>query len=285
MSDKHPFWNKLTKAIRDSVMDAELADLSVQEAFYKDTKFNFAERLEIVHKLYQNFPGWISKYFSGISNFEHRYITNGNTDALNLVMLEKKFTKIFTLPNEYIYYTHVASLLGLKQQYFTDECLDLIDSSGIVCLSVPASHNGEIESLQKIIDYCQENNISIFIDVAYCGVTDPGHIDIKKTDKTYFAFSFSKTLGLSFNRIGVLYSGEKVNSVTLLNKIGYVNLSAVSAVNKLMEKIPCDYVYKTYKKQYKKICKEHNLTPVKCILFGLTEQDEKFGVAEYYKLL
>jgi len=284
MSDKHPFWNKLTKAIRDSVIDEELKKSSMQELFFKDSKFNFQERLAIVYELFGLFPAWIDKYFSGINDFKFSYVTNGNTDALNLVMLEKRYNKIFLLPNEYMYYSQVASSLGMKQQYFTEECFDLLDSDGIVCLSVPGFYDGDIESKQQIIDYCQDNNIPLFIDVAYCGLTDPGHIKIRKTENTFFAFSFSKTLGLAFNRVGLLYSGNQLGSLAVLNKIGYVNLSAVSAVIRLMKKIPCDYIYNTYKGQYKKICKEHNLKPVKCVLFALTEADEKFGLAEYYKL-
>lgn len=284
MSDKHPFWNKLTKAIRDSVIDNELKELSLQETYFKDTKFNFQERLLIVNKLFFLFPNWIKNYFSGFDHLKFNYVTNGNTDALNLVMLEKRYNKIFLLPNEYMYYSQVATSLGMKQQYFTDECLDLIDNDGIVCISVPAFYDGEIKSKQKIIDYCQDNNIPLFIDVAYCGLTNPGHIKIKNTENTFFAFSFSKTLGLAFNRIGLLYTGKQLASLSILNKIGYVNLSAVCAVTRLIEKIPCDYIYKTYKNQYKKICKEKNLTPVKCILFALTDNEEKYGLAEYYKL-
>jgi hypothetical protein len=284
MADKNPFWNKLTKAIRDSAFDEELKKSSIGESYFNDTEFNFYERLKISHELFNIFPKWIGDFFTGFSNFKEQYITNGNTDALNLVLLSGKYNKIFTLPNEYLYYTYISDSLGIKQQYFTADSFDLLDKDGIVCLSVPASRDGDIESKQQIIDYCQSNGIPIFIDVAYCGLTEPGIINIKKKDNTFFAFSFGKTLGLAFNRIGVLYSNQDVVSASLMNKIGYVNLSGVSAVLRLIKKFPCDYVYQTYKNQYPDICKEHNLTPTKCILFATTTTGDKFGIAEYYKL-
>jgi histidinol-phosphate/aromatic aminotransferase/cobyric acid decarboxylase-like protein len=284
MADKHPFWNKLTKAIRDSAFDNELKKLPVNEMYFKDTEFNFYERLKVSHELFNTFPNWIGDYFTGIVNFKEKYITNGNTDALNLVLLNRKYNKIFTLPDEYMYYTYIANSLRIKQQYFTAECFDLLNNDGIVCISIPASYDGDIESKQLVIDYCQENGIPIFIDVAYCGLTDPGVINIKKTENTFFAFSFSKTLGLAFNKVGVLYSDEPVVSMSLMNKIGYVNLSGALAALRLMKKFPCNYVYQTYKDQCNDICNEYNLTPTKCILFGRTPSDDKFGIAEYYKL-
>lgn len=284
MADKNPFWNKLTKAIRDSLFDEELKQLTINESYYKDTEFNFYERLKISYELFTTFPDWIADYFTGIVNFKENYITNGNTDALNLVLLNRQYTKIFTLPNEYMYYTYIANSLGIKQQYFTAESFDLLDNTGIVCISVPASYDGDIESKQAIIDYCQENGIPIFIDVAYCGLTEPGVIHVKNTENTFFAFSFGKTLGLAFNRVGLLYSNQPVVSMSLMNKIGYVNLSGAMAALRLIKKFPCNYVYETYKDQYADICKEHNLVQTKCILFGRTSSDDRVGISEYYKL-
>ena len=284
MTDKNPFWDKLTKAIRDSEIDNELKQLSMQETFFKDSAFNFAERLSISFNIFKTFPAWVSDYFSGIDMFKEKYITNGNTDALNMVMLNRKYKKIFTLPNEYMYYTHMASSLGIKQQYFTPECFELIDREGIVCLSVPAAYDGEIEERQQIIDYCQANDIPIFIDVAYCGITQPGKINIRPTNNTFFAFSFSKTMGLAFNRVGLLYANESVASASIMNKIGYVNLSGAQAALHLMRKFPCDYIYQTYKDQYEALCVEHGILPTKCILFGRKENSEKLCISEFYKL-
>jgi histidinol-phosphate/aromatic aminotransferase/cobyric acid decarboxylase-like protein len=282
--DNNPFWNKLTKALRDSIIDGELAVLDVNSSYFKDKEFNFAERIIIKNKLLTAFPAWVSDHFSGLENFKEKNITNGNTDALNLVMLGSKYSKIYTLPNEYIYYSHISKTLNIPQVNFNLNELSIIKNDGIVCLSVPASNDGEIESKQQVIDYCQEHDIPLFVDVAYCGLTIPNHITLRKSNNTYFAFSFSKTLGLAFNRIGLLYSNNEIASASLLNKLGYINLSGAVAAEHLMKKIPCNYVYDNYKEQYESICKTAGLTPTSCILFGHTPTKEKYCITEFYKL-
>jgi hypothetical protein len=282
--DNNPFWNKLTKALRDSKIDNELKNLTLNDSFFKDTDFNFAQRHVIRDKFFELFPNWIINYFTGLENFTEKNITNGNTDAINLVFLGNNYSKIYTLPNEYIYYSHLSKSLSIPQIQFDLTSLDKLNTDGIVCISVPSSNNGEIESKQLVIDYCQKNNIPIFIDVAYCGLTVPGTIKIGKSSKTFFAFSFSKTLGLAFNRVGILYSNKDIISASLLNKLGYVNLSGASAALHLMQKIPCDYVYQTYKDQYQDICKDANLKTTNCILFGHTAKGEKYCITEMYNL-
>ena len=228
-------------------------------------------------------PTWLEKHFIGFDQLTEKYITNGNTDSLNLVFLSNKFNKIYTLEKEYIYYSHLSQSLSIPIVNFNLDNLDILSNDGIVCLSVPSARDGIIENKQKIIDYCQEKNIPIFIDVAYCGLTEPYQISIKNTSNTYFAITFSKTLTLAYNRIGVLYCGKPVVSLSILNKLGYVNLSAANIAIELIKQFPCDYIYNTYKDQYLEICARMNLKPTKCILFGHDQNNEKFSVTEYYK--
>jgi len=283
-------WNKLTKALRDSVIEQELKDLNLQTVYFNDDqdsvlhKNPFKKRLQIKTELFGFFEHWVSNMFYGFNNLPEKYITNGNTDALNLILLNNKYSTVYTLPHEYAYYSYISSTLKIPLINFTNDTLSDLKDHGIVCLSVPASFDGEIESKQQIIDYCQQNNIPLFIDVAYCGLTEHHQINIKNTPNTFFAFSFSKTLSLAFNRIGVLYTGQPVVSLSIMNKLGYVNLSGAATALSLMKKIPCNYVYENYKDQYFNICTELKLTPTKCILFGHDTNKDKFCTTEYFLL-
>ena len=279
--DANPFWNKLTKPLRDTVMDAVLREIPFEDSYTKDIDFNFLERLKVKSVLFKLFSPWVDKYFTGFENFSNQYVTNGNTEALSMLMANMHLNKIYTLPNEYNFYGYIAKTLG--KEHVIINCIEDIANDGIVLLSVPGSRDGEIKSKQVVIDHCQTNDIPLFIDIAYCGLTKPSKIKIGKSSNTYVAFSFSKTVGLSFNRIGIMFTNKDVPTLDIMNKIGYVNLSGAKAAIKMMRGIPCDYVYNTYKDQYAAICKEKGLTKTNCILFGLDKNGDKFCTTEFYK--
>ena len=280
--DTNPFWNKLTKPLRDNVMDDILREMAFEDSYTKDVDFNFLERMKVKAAMFRTFTPWVETYFTGFENFNNQYITNGNTEALSMVMSNNRLSRIYTLPNEYNFYGYLAKTLG--KEHVIIENIDDIKNDGIVLLSVPGSRDGEIKSKQQLIDYCQSNNIQLFVDIAYCGLTKPAKIKLGKSPNTYVAFSFSKTVGLAFNRIGIMFTNIDVPTLDIMNKIGYLNLSGAKSAIKMMKGIPCDYVYTTYKDQYAGICKEKGLTKTNCILFGLDKNGDKFCTTEFYKI-
>lgn len=281
--DANPFWNKLTKPLRDSVMDNALREIPFEDSYTKDVDFNFLERLKIKTTMFKLFAPWVEQYFTGFEHFSNQYITNGNTEALSMLMSNMSLEKIYILPDEYNFYNYIAKMLG--KECVTVNNVEDITTDGIMLISVPASRDGDIISKQSIIDYCQSNNVPLFVDIAYCGLTEPGKIKIQRSPNTYVAFSFSKTVGLAFNRIGIMFTNKDVPTLDIMNKIGYLNLSGAKAAIKMMRSIPCDYVYKTYKDQYANICKEHGLTRTNCILFGHDKNGDKFCTTEFYKII
>lgn len=280
--DSNPFWNKLTKPLRDTVMDNLLREIPFEDSYTKDVDFNFLERLKVKAVLFKLFTPWVNNYFTGFENFSNQYITNGNTESLSMLMANLPVNKIYTLPNEYNFYSYIAKTLS-KEHVIVNSVED-IKSDGILLLSVPGSRDGEIESKQKLINHCQAHDIPLFIDIAYCGLTSPAKITIEKNSNTYVAFSFSKTLGLAFNRIGIMFTNKDVPTLDIMNKIGYLNLSGAKAAIKMMRGLPCDYVYNTYQDQYDAICREKGLTKTNCILFGIDKNGDKFCTTEFYKI-
>jgi histidinol-phosphate/aromatic aminotransferase/cobyric acid decarboxylase-like protein len=282
MADNNPFWNKLTKPIRDTKINDIVDSLTVYEIAPWDKNFNFIERLTPKQKLFLKLTNWLAPYFSGFNQLPEKYICNGNSDSLNHIFMNRKFKRVFTLDNEYNYYGYLCQSLGIEKKIFTIDTIDQITEDDLVCISVPNSYDGRVDNRQEIISILQDKNILIYIDVAYCGLTTPFKLDIKSTSNTYFAFTFSKSLSTSFNRIAVLYAGQPVPGLEIMNKVGYVNLSGVKIVNALMDQLPCDYIYQTYVNQYADICKRLNLTPTDCILFAHDSDQQKFCVSEEY---
>jgi len=285
MADNNPFWNKLTKPIRDTTISNIIKSLSIDEISPWDKNFNFAERLAPKQKLFLKLTNWLSPYFSGFDQLPEKYVCNGNTDSLNHIFMNRKFKRVFTLDNEYTYYGYLCQSLGIEKKIFSIDTIDQITQDDLVCISVPNAYNGKIDNRQDIIDILQDKNIPIYIDVAYCGLTPPFTVNIKSASNTYFAFTFSKTLGIGFNRISVLYAGQSVPGLEIMNKIGYINLSGIKITSALIEQLPCDYIYQNYESQYIRICQSLNLTPTDCILFAHDASKQKFCITDEYKIL
>jgi histidinol-phosphate/aromatic aminotransferase/cobyric acid decarboxylase-like protein len=282
--DANAFWHKLTKPIRDPYINQLISQLDVEQVSHYDKQFSFAERLATKQKFIIQFCKWTSPFFSGLTSFSEKYICNGNTDAINHVFLQKKFNKVYTLDNEYSYYGYLCQQLSIPKIIFTVDDIDKITQDDIVFISVPNSYNGTVNERTKIIDLLQEKNINLFIDVAYCGLTTPFHLAVKNASNTVFSFSFSKTLGLSFNRIAVCLANKPIPGLEIMNRIGYVNLSGARLAGHIMQNVDCDYIYKKYHYQYKTICDSKQLTMTECMLFAHDVNKEKYCITDQYAL-
>jgi hypothetical protein len=282
--DPISIYNKLTKPIRDSKINSIISSISSDKAFPADVNFSFQERLIVKHELIETFIPWVKSHIDGIREFNFKYIANGNSDALNMIFMQRKFKHIYFLKKEYSYYSHICGLLNLEHTAIDLSEIDKVTSGDLFLISIPSSHDGTAIERLGLVNKLQEKNVRIFIDVAYCGLTEPFYLKLNSTKNTYLSFTFSKSSSLSFNRIAILFSDLSIPGIDIMNKLGYVNLSGANAAIALMKNLPVDYFYNTYKDQYEKICQEKNLTPTKCILFGHDQNKEKYCTTPYYNL-
>lgn len=278
----NPFYNKLIKPIRDSKIDNLLNQIGRDKFAVADIKFTFNERLEIKNDLFNNFIDWVEPCFSGTDQFNFKYVTNGNTEALNTVLMCRNFNRVCFMDREYSYYSYICDSLNLNK--FVFDSIDQLTESDLVVISFPSNYDGSTSDKMQTIKALQEKGVKLFIDVAFCGVTEPFCFNFENTSNTYFAFTFSKTLSIPYNRIGVLFSDIEIPSFDIMNKIGYVNLSGANIAIELMKHIPIDYFYESYKDQYIKICNDLKLKPTKCILFSHAPDGSRYCITQNYIL-
>ena len=74
MSDNNPFWNKLTKPIRDTKINDIINSLAIDEISPWDKNFNFIERLAPTQKLFLKLTKWLAPYFSGFNQLPEKYV-------------------------------------------------------------------------------------------------------------------------------------------------------------------------------------------------------------------
>lgn len=278
------YYNKLTKPIRDSKITGILESIDTNKVFPSDSEFNFKERLAVKTELISCFIPWVEDFLSGLEQFNHKYIANGNSDALNMLFMKKDFSRVCFLKNEYSYYSHLCKVLHIEYAEIDLADIDLLSNKDLFLISLPSSYDGSSSERIKLIGQLQERAIPVFIDVAYCGLTEPFYLKLASANNTYLAFTFSKSSSLAFNRIAIMFSSTEIPGLEIMNKIGYINLSGANAAIAIMKSIPVDYFYITYRDQYTSICQSQNLKPTKCILFGHDQNNDKFCITPYYQI-
>lgn len=282
--DPISIYNKLTKPIRDSKINSVLNNIQSNKAFPADVEFSFRERLSVKQELIETFIPWVNDHIDRLQDFNFKYVANGNSDALNMIFMQRKFEHVYFLKKEYSYYSHICGLLNLEHTAIDLSEIDKVSSRDLFLVSIPSSYDGSVSDRIELISKLQEKNVKVFIDVAYCGLTEPFQLKLTSTKNIYLAFTFSKSSSLSFNRIAIMFSDLSIPGIDIMNKLGYLNLSGANTAIAIMKNFPVDYFYNTYKDQYTIICQEKNLMPTKCILFGHDLNGDKFCTTPYYKL-
>jgi hypothetical protein len=281
IKEADPLWSRLIKPLRDLEIQQAIESIPVNLLTPYDKEFTFAERFGPINKLHLNFIKWINPSITGLIRFQKKYITNGNTNFIDQVVLTQRPARIIHLKGDYSYYSYLANALKIQRVEITIDQLDTVTSADLFLISVPFAGNGKNENGQAVIDYCHSKQIPLAIDIAYSGLTPEYSINLTPRENLYVGFTFSKTFGIPYNRIGVCYAGSEIAGLNTMNSIGYVNLSGVNLVNTLIEKFPRNFLYNKYNTEYKEICSRLSFTPTDCILFAYNGQD-RICITEFY---
>lgn len=217
-----------------------------------------ANRFDLIEQFKEDFLLWVNSgnlTFSGFEQFPYVYITNGISEFIQEVIPEHGLRPI-SQAEEYPGYMYKAQIC-LKN--------NIKLSNKISVISLPFYSTAEIHtSTQEVID-----NEGI-IDLAWASNYKlKKHFDLSKSK--YLAFSFSKTFGIQYHRIGICFSKEPIWSLEVYHKNNYVNLVAVELVQELMKNFPANYLYDKYYRDFEAICLKNGLEPTNSLWFGKKE--------------
>ena len=137
---------------------------------------------------------------------------------------------------------------------------------------MPFSDNGGIHPMTyDIIKECDKLNIPVLIDSAYMNISKGITVDLEYDCIHTVCFSLSKAF-YSIDRLRVGMRLQRVfkdDPIDVFNSIGMVNnIGAYVGINLLYNFNP-DYIPKKYSSKQSLICKEFNLTPSDCVIFGI----------------
>jgi hypothetical protein len=138
---------------------------------------------------------------------------------------------------------------------------------------------------QTILSECREKMIPVHIDGCWMGSAQGITLDLSDPVIKSVAFSLSKGLGLSWNRVGLRYSREQVatDSITIYNQHNMIPNVLMSVGIQAMQQFNYDYLWDTYGDRYHQICRELKLRPGK-IIQAAQSIDRKtiFGLKNYF---
>ena len=126
MVNHQAIYNKLTKPLRDSKIKEILSNIDYSKAFPTDEEFTFQERILVKQELIEIFIPWVKEYFEGLNSFNFKYVTNGNSDAVNMIFMHRDFKRVCFLKNEYSYYSHICTQLNLNHLAIDEKDIDFL---------------------------------------------------------------------------------------------------------------------------------------------------------------
>jgi len=265
------FYRKLIKPIRNSYIDELIS--KVDSTIYSpyDKELNWQERIAPINALKAKFLDWSKEWVTGLNQFPYVYVMNGNTDSLNAIFSNTSDSMAWQ-KGDYSYYNYWHTT-----QHKSYNELSVPETVSDIVVSWPGYAWGNRDQLE-FAKQC--NAKTMHLDCAYLGLVKPDNIDASIFDTA--SFSFSKTLSIPYNRISLLFSKKEIPSLTIMNKLGYVNLSGVKLATYLLNNITSNYWWDTYGTKLDDLCLKNNLKKTDCILFAYNGE-QRVSLAEYWK--
>lgn len=272
MQSQDELYTSRIKPIRDEVISNIIASAKDDITSPYDKDFNWAERLRPIKRLQITTLNWCSNWLQGLDKFPFMYVTDGNTDYL--VNLFNRTNSIAWKKDDYSYYQHWHAAKNKPYTELTESAV--VDD---LLLSWPGFNFGDNTELD-FANQCTAQRRHL--DCAYLGMVKPSTLDV--SDYETVGISFSKTLSIPYNRIGVCFSKTEIKDLDILNKIGYVNLSGVKLATHIMNNLSPSYFWDTYGSEHlDALCEKHKLTKTSSILIAYNNE-KRVGLAPYWAL-
>jgi hypothetical protein len=271
MQSQDELYTSRIKPIRDDHISNIISSASSEVFSPYDKEFNWAERLTPIKRLQLTTLKWCANWLTGLDKFNFVYVTNGNTDYL--INLFNSTNNIAWKKDDYSYYQHWHAVMGKPYTELTEPAAvdDLV-------FSWPGYGNGDNTEL----DFANKCTVKRkHLDCAYLGVVKPSSLDVSEYETV--GISFSKTLSIPYNRIGLCFSKTEIKDSAILNKIGYVNLAGVKLATHIMNNLDPNYFWNKYGgDNLSKLCDKHGLTKTNSILIAY-KNDKRVGLAPYWQ--
>ena len=229
---------------------------------------------QTIQKRFSNkFYRWIASSknnkIEGLEKYTSHTLVAGTAQAFDHFYWKHKNRRFRFFKGEFMYHSAVLKHGGTWK--FLDDLE--IEGNDAVIISVPFSDFGSQRvEMEQVFAMCNSLGIPVLLDFAYYPCTKNIKIDLNSAPCVEtVTFSISKAFyGAEFLRVGMrMQRGDTDDGIDVFNAVEMVNRSSLCIAEALIDNYSVDYNWNTYKDTYLEICKEFELVPTDCIMFGL----------------
>lgn len=203
---------------------------------------------------------WIEWLKLGVQNqlyFQNYIPTNGIVESIEKICSDSSFGTFGILHGEVGFYKQIFKAYNIN--YKIIKTIDDMINIDLICMSYPFSAYGSITDFQSnIVDYCEKNNIKMFLDGAYIGTT--GNLFSIPKCCEFLALSASKPFNAPGLRSGILFTKQSIpkNFKTKIY-LGNYNYFSMPQVISLLQENSIFSLYQNYRKFQEKIANTYKL--------------------------
>jgi len=194
-------------------------------------------------------------------------VTMGNTHYIESFVIRNGWDRFQVLTDEYAYYSFNGK--------WGVEVGNLEPNKPLIITLPHYKWAGVRPQWPDILKECEQKNIDIHIDMAWCTLSKNVAIDFSHPNIQSVGMSISK-YSMQWNRIGLRYSKQRtMDSITMFNHYYQpdTNLALSSCGAYAIDCIPRDYGWNTYANAHRDICQSLDLVETDLIHVVKTKPD------------
>ena len=205
----------------------------------------------------------------GLDTYTHSNVINGTSEAFQM-FFQRHHTKSFKFfVGDFTMHKVTSNIMNVSWEWITKA--SQINEGDAVIMSNPFSDFGDThQEYDKVMERCSSLDVPVLVDCAYFGMCYDIEIDLNHGCIEEVVFSLSKTFPIINARCGVSFRRELIDdSIEFANQHGIVNLFGVGMGNYCISNWTSDFIPNKYRSTQDKLCTALNMTPSKCVIFGL----------------
>ena len=190
---------------------------------------------------------------AGLERFPNSEYSHGTTESFDKFYIRHKDKKLFVFAGEYSYHQYSVPVHSMD--------FSLLDSNSCVIISIPFADSGTEYCYHQLMRTCTEKNIPVLVDCCWFGLCGDMYFDFTYPCIEDVVFSMSKTFPVSRLRIGVRFSRDYQDGLSVYKRDSYLNFYNCRIAIDFLDNFEPDYMYKKYRKKQLEICKRLQVTP------------------------
>jgi len=257
----------------------EVRDYAIKS--FDSTIFRDKDKIEKLKiDFFNEYKKWMfsSHNITGYESYNTFCFTNGTRESFYNYHLRYLPTKRLRLMRGEYYFNQM--LKGIYPEYVKFEWLEdsPIKENDFVLISVPFSDTGEVPNfLEDMLISCDLLKVPVMLDLAYLNISKNLSFSLDHECIKYVVTSLSKVFPIENFRIGLrLQKDETEDQLNVVNEpyYNYINLLSAHVGLSLLKAFPANYIYDKYKSKQLQFCKKLDLTPSKCVYFGIDHKNK-----------